>query len=75
MKLIYGLTILALLSLIPALEQTSFADEDDEEREQLAACKKAVNEDDSLTFAEKSIERRNCDTNYINSQNVSIDNY
>jgi len=70
MKLIYGLTILALLSLIPALEQTIFADEDDDEREHLAACKKAVNEDDSLTFAEKSVERRNCDTNYINSQNV-----
>ena len=75
MKLIYGLTILALLSLIPALEQTSFADDDDDEREQLAACKKAVNEDDSLTFAEKSIERRNCDTAYINSQNIPPEYY
>ncbi len=75
MKLIYGLTILALLSLIPALEQTIFADDDDDEREQLAACKKAVNEDDSLTFAEKIVERRNCDTNYINSQNVPPDIY
>ncbi len=73
MKLIYGLTILALLSLIPALAQTSFADND--EREQLETCKNAVNEDDSLTFAEKSVERRNCDTAYINSHDIPTGNY
>ena len=73
MKLIYGLTILGLLLLIPALEQTSFADDD--EGEQLEACKKAVHEDDSLTFAEKNIARGNCNTEYINSHNISTINY
>lgn len=75
MKILYTLLPFAVMGLvIPVYAQNVSHDEVDiKVREEIKVCKVAVDEDDSLTNAEKTVAKRNCETQ-ITNRYKNVDN-
>lgn len=72
-KLGYSLAFLVLISMVIPASAQNVSDEDAKIREEILACFAEVDSNDELTVAEKTVAKRNCETD-INNKYSEINN-
>ncbi|HET6517344.1 MAG TPA: hypothetical protein VFG25_03885, partial [Nitrosopumilaceae archaeon] len=72
-KLGYPLAFLVLVSMVIPASAQNVSDEDAKIREEILACFAEVDSNDELTVAEKTVAKRNCETD-INNKYSEINN-
>ena len=65
-KLGYPLAFLVLISMVIPASAQNVSDEDEKIREEILACFAKVDSNDELTVAEKTVAKRNCETEISN---------
>lgn len=72
-KLGYPLAFLVLISMVIPASAQNVSDEDEKIREEILACFAEVNSNTELTAAEKTVAKRNCETD-INNKYSKMNN-
>lgn len=74
-KLGYPLAFLVLISMVIPASAQNVSDEDKKIREEILACFAEVDSNDGLTVAEKTVAKRNCETEISNKHSKMNNNH